>query len=422
MSSAPKVDLSNIRQLLKIYTEIKTNLSTVELRDSVNKTLHKIAAFLKMGGLYVPRSKEISNGSLSSASWKIDHLLTTANYFVDEVGFQYGNLQDYKLYCPHRNGYFQVFTDVFGNVLDVDDDIVNAWYDDVTSFQPKLYNEMNLQIVAELLKHQVPCDIDEDETFGGLLAFESGVVFRLVKQSTASYDQIVKAIAELESRPIRSRRDITYMEGEAKILLTLKEMATSRPKFYHDHDFQNAVLSILELQKEFGSGSDHIRASQKFVELRKKMRQSQVTRGQSFEKLYEIYPPSIGSSNAETGTDLVEVAYQASCPRDDAPRAAGRKENSNRNSESTRRHSTNHRLRSSFCKTSNPRMGICVLSSRLFKVIDHLGINTGRKRKGQDDMTKPGKTHAALANSKGLSGKSKKSTQKPKGAISMPRN
>ena len=61
------------------------------------------------------------------------------------------------------------------------------------------------------------------------------------------------------------------------------------------------------------------------------MRQSGVTRGQFFEKLYEIYPPSesIGSSNAETGTDLVEVAYQASCPRDDAPRAAGRKENSN---------------------------------------------------------------------------------------------
>ncbi len=179
--------------------------------------------------------------------------------------------------CPHSNGFFQVFTDAFGNILDVDDDTVKAWYDDITSFPPKLYNEMNRQIVAELLKHQVPCEIDEDETFGGLLAFQSGVVFRLVKQSMASYDQIVKAIAELESRPIPSRRDIIYMEGEAKILLTLKEMATSRPKSYHDHDFQNAVLSILELQKEFGSGSDHIRASQKFVELRKKMRQSLVT-------------------------------------------------------------------------------------------------------------------------------------------------
>ena len=71
MSSAPKVDLSNIRQLLKIYTEIKTNLSTVELRDSVNKTLHKIAAFLKMGGMYVPRSKEMSNRSLNRASWNL---------------------------------------------------------------------------------------------------------------------------------------------------------------------------------------------------------------------------------------------------------------------------------------------------------------------------------------------------------------
>ncbi len=48
MASVPKVDLSNVRQLLKIYTEIKTNLFTVELRDSVTKALHKIAAFLKM--------------------------------------------------------------------------------------------------------------------------------------------------------------------------------------------------------------------------------------------------------------------------------------------------------------------------------------------------------------------------------------
>jgi hypothetical protein len=148
-----------------------------------------------------------------------------------------------------------------------------------------------------VLKHQVPCDIDDEETFGGLIAFQSGVVFRLVKQVMSSYDQIVKAITELESRPIRSRRDITFMEREAKILLTLQELSTSRAKSYHDHDFQNAVLSILERQKEFCSASDLIRASQIFVDLRKRMRQSQVTREQFLEKLYEIFPPTIGSSS-----------------------------------------------------------------------------------------------------------------------------
>ncbi len=204
---------------------------------------------------------------------------------MDDIGFPYGTLPDYKEFCQYRNGSFQVFTDVFENILDVDDDIVNSWYDDVTSFPLKLYNEMNRQIVAELVKHQVPYEIEVNETFGGLLAFQSGVVFRLVKQSMASYDQIVKVIGDLESRPVRNRRDITYMEGEAKILLTLKEMATSRPKSYHDHEFQNAVLSILELQQEFGNGSSHIRASQIFVDIRKKMRQSGVTRGQFFEKL-----------------------------------------------------------------------------------------------------------------------------------------
>jgi hypothetical protein len=150
-------------------------------------------------------------------------------------------------------------------------------------------------------------------------------------------------------------------EGEAKILLTLKEMSTSRPKFYHDHEFQNAVFSILELQEEFGSASDHIRASQTFVEveLRKRMRRTQVTRGQFFEKIYEIFPQSIGSSNNETGTDLVEVAYQARFPRD----------------------LTNHRLRSSFCKTSNRRMGTCALFlRRLWTILASIPGGSARAR------------------------------------------
>ncbi len=48
MSSGSKVDLSNVRELLKIYTEIKTNLSTVELRDKQTNLYHKIAPFMKM--------------------------------------------------------------------------------------------------------------------------------------------------------------------------------------------------------------------------------------------------------------------------------------------------------------------------------------------------------------------------------------
>ncbi len=57
MSSGPKVDLSNIRELLKIFTEIKTSLSTLELRDKPNNTTYKVAPFLKMAGMYIPRSR-----------------------------------------------------------------------------------------------------------------------------------------------------------------------------------------------------------------------------------------------------------------------------------------------------------------------------------------------------------------------------
>jgi hypothetical protein len=59
------------------------------------------------------------------------------------------------------------------------------------------------------------------------------------------------------------------------------------------------------------------------------MRHPGVNRGQFFEKLHDIFPLSIGPSNAEPEANMMEVAYQASCPRNDPPRAAGRKENLN---------------------------------------------------------------------------------------------
>ena len=53
-------------------------------------------------------------------------------------------------------------------------------------------------------------------------------------------------------------------------------------------------------------------------------------------------------------------------------------------------------------------------------IADHLGINPNKKRKGQDETTKPPKTHATLAKPQHPKGKSKKSTQKA--AISLPRH
>jgi hypothetical protein len=115
LKQSSKVDLSNAWELLKVYTEIKTNLSNWELRDKSNNSFHKVATvapFLKMAGMYIPRSREIVNG-LNRAVWKMNHLLTTAEYFVDEVGFPYGTLPDYKEHCEYRGDLFPVFTDVF---------------------------------------------------------------------------------------------------------------------------------------------------------------------------------------------------------------------------------------------------------------------------------------------------------------------
>jgi hypothetical protein len=212
------------------------------------------------------------------------------------------------------------------------------------------------------------------------------------------------------------------MEGEAKILLTLKEMATSCPKSYYDHEFQNAVLSLSELQKDYVSPSDHIRASHIFVELRRRMKRSQVTREQFFEKLHEIFPPTIGSTNYETGPDFIDIAYQASIPRFDPPRSGGRRENPNpqfgrRNLKTTSDEPSPEIKLLQDLKSENGNM-----RALLTLIVDHLGINTGRKRKGPDDVNQQAKTHAAFRanhDPKGLNGKIKKSTKKV--ATPMPR-
>ena len=421
MASTPKIDLSNIRDLLKIYQGVLDELSVIELRDPVSKTLHKIAPFLKMATMYVPRLEEIRDGTLTNILWKINHFLTTVDYFVDQAGFPEGKLPDEEVFCPSLQIKHKVFTDAFGVIQDVDDVAVIAWYDYVTTFPPKLYNEMNKHIAAELRKRHIPCDIKHDEPFGALIAFQNRVVFRLVKQTMSAQDQIAKAISELEHRPITTRNDILDIEGEANILLTLKEIAMSKPKFHYDHDFQIAVLGTLECQKTYGTTSDHIRAAQTCIDLRGMMRRSQVTRDRFFEKLHDIFPPNLGnnlSERPEYGAHLSEVVFQASHGGNAASRTGGRKENVN--PQVGKRKATTDEPSAEFKLLQDLKSENGNMRALLTLIVDHLGINTNKKRKGQDEPNKPPKTHAALAKSQGQKGKPKKPTQKA--AISLPRH
>jgi hypothetical protein len=90
---------------------------------------------------------------------------------------------------------------------------------------------------------------------------------------------------------------------------------------------------------------------------------------QFFEKLYEIFPPTIGSTKNEPDADLIEIVYQASFPRDYAPRAGGRKENAN--PQFGKRKTTFDKpsvelnlLQESAAKTPSRKMGNCVPFSR----------------------------------------------------------
>ena len=94
MASNTKIDhaMANARELLKTFQAIKNEFANVEVRDPQSKILYPIAPFLKMTYLYVQRTSEMVTRSLGRSAWKIDHLLTTSRYFVQEAGFPEGKL------------------------------------------------------------------------------------------------------------------------------------------------------------------------------------------------------------------------------------------------------------------------------------------------------------------------------------------
>jgi hypothetical protein len=124
------------------------------------------------------------------------------------------------------------------------------------------------------------------------------------------------------------------------------------------------------------------------------MRRTQLTRQQFFEKLCEIFPPTIGSSNNEPGADLIEIAYQASFPRDDAPRAGGRKENANQQFGKRKTTFDEPSVELKLLQDLKSENGN--LRALLTSIVDHFGINSGKKRKGQDDVNTPAKPHAGM--------------------------
>jgi hypothetical protein len=122
-----------------------------------------------------------------------------------------------------------------------------AMYEGVISFPQKHYKELNRQVSATLSKHLLgSIRADNSEPFGGLLMLscQRYVVWRLAKICMDALSQIEKADGKLATTPLLSRKDVASKAG-AEFLLACKEMSTCRPKYTHDNQFFNDLISLI---------------------------------------------------------------------------------------------------------------------------------------------------------------------------------
>ena len=423
MTSTTKIHgMANTRELLRTFYAIRNDLISYEARDPITKQTYPIPSFLKMCLLHVPTKAEMNGKGMRKKNWKIPHFLPTADYFIEHAGFPPGKLPSHEEWCEYRNDSFTVYVNVFGEVLRVDDAEVIEMYDELVNFPIKLYNDVNRQFINALQKNFAdPIDIDDDEPFGALMAFQRHVVWKMVKQCIDAYPQIARSLGKLEISPLTSRNDVERMRKEAMVLLPFKEMSTCRPKFTYDNQCFSNVLSSLESQEGFAKEGDRARAT-KTIRLLQGIPESgnTIPRETFFDRLSEIFLPNIGLNDEDAEAHLASTAFQAremSGQRGQGAQYRNSKENMNPQTGKRKAPADEQSMLLKNVQDLKSELGN--VRSQMQAICEHFGI-TCKKIKTHDDSTafKQGKAHAGFASAKTGKGKSQKKVL----GVSFPRN
>ena len=142
--------------------------------------------------------------------------LTTAGYFELE-GFKENCYSSETVWCSHRNQEVPITMDVFGNDVTIDDPEYAEMSKAVLALPSLIYKEAGNLLIAAMQKH-VNTDemqVDANEPFGALIAFQREIIFTLVKTCLEQATTIQNMLIELQRFPIRSRAGAAAFKKEA---------------------------------------------------------------------------------------------------------------------------------------------------------------------------------------------------------------
>jgi hypothetical protein len=137
--------------------------------------------------------------------------LNTAESIQRDFGYPEGLLTHQLHYCTYRDGEYQVFIDIYGKVIDIDDHDLDNTIWQARNFPKKLYKEFSgFSRTLQSICQQVfagNLETDPGEPLGTLNAYQNAVPIRISKEAKQGLLMIVQELGKLAAKQLRSRQD-----------------------------------------------------------------------------------------------------------------------------------------------------------------------------------------------------------------------
>ena len=296
MSKKTDLNAASLPQMYELHKAVDQIMGNAEGKDPHTKTTFSFSSIWNLNRLVIPTRDNMSltpTGQPKISDWRVSDFLFTAESAEGEFGYPVGLLQRKQHYCLYREGAFPVFVDVYGNTIDIDDQELNQIINQARNFPEKLYKEFNrtlLSTVNTLILNVL--DIDSDEPFGVLIAYQQAVVARICKEAKSSFPAIEGELLKLAARNVGSRMEANAQREGAETYLSLREIATSGRKFSWDRMFQETVLRHFADRLANSSCPSQYRLTKAVNELQDALGSGRhISRRGFFSRIVDAFPP-----------------------------------------------------------------------------------------------------------------------------------
>ena len=391
MPSKTDLNAANLPQLYDAHKLLDQCMVNAEGKDATTKNTWPFSSLWSLNRFVIPTKDNMSltpTGLPKISDWRTSDFLYTAESAERDFGYPVGLLSREQHYCQYRDGVFPVFTDIYGYKIDIDEPELDYIIQQARNFPEKLFKEYNRVLHNTYLQNfSNVLDIDMDEPFGIMIAYQQTVISRICKEAKQAFPAIDAELSKLAARQLRSRLDANTLRDGAETYLSLREIATSGRKFSWDRMFQETVLRHLADDLANSSSPGVYRLTKAVNELQDALSSGrQVSRRGFFARLTDAFPP-LELSLPQDAPQVAMVAAHAPNPRQHRAR------------KDSEPHYPAHNAKAEpdyhkFMKDIKAELGA------LRTAFGRLEALMNRKRKPDDRKDKQGKVHAGLAQGK----------------------